>query len=408
MRRSYCTAKSIREHFLARNIPSRTAFVDRFALPSAGSEARPTGIVNLETLLAPTFAGNAVWQWLLAAGLVVILFIFLGLLRRLVRGRLHTWSSQTSHRFDDALFHVVDSTKAWFLLVLSFWVGSLVLVVPEPWHGRLQIGFIVVLLVQIGVWGVRLLVWGIDQRYSGDDVDPAVRTSLTLVRIAGRVIVWSAVALMALATAGVDITALVAGLGVGGIAIALALQSILTDLFASVSIVLDKPFVVGDFIIVGSEMGTVSLIGLKTTRVRSLGGEEISFANNDLLSSRIRNYKRMLERRVVFKIGVVYQTTEAQLIAVPKIVREIVEGLDRVRFDRCHFAEYGAFSLDFEIVYYVLDPDYNLHMDIRQQINLVIFRRFAADGIEFAYPTQTVLMPLPPSGSRPSVPGRSE
>jgi small-conductance mechanosensitive channel len=177
---------------------------------------------------------------------------------------------------------------------------------------------------------------------------------------------------------------------VGGIAVALAAQNILGDLFASLSIVFDKPFVLGDFIIIGDSMGTVEQIGLKTTRIRSLSGEQLIFSNNDLLSSRIRNFKRMQERRVVFSVGVVYQTTKAQLETIPGILREAVEAQDSTRFDRAHFKEFGDFSLNFEVVYHVLTPDFGKYMDVQQAINFVIFERFDELGIEFAYPTQSI------------------
>jgi len=189
---------------------------------------------------------------------------------------------------------------------------------------------------------------------------------------------------------GVDITALIAGLGIGGIAVALALQNVLGDLFASLSIVLDKPFVIGDFIIVDDLLGTVEHIGLKTTRVRSLFGEQLVFSNSDLLNSRIRNYKRMHERRIVFSLGVTYQTPYEKLAAIPDIIREIIELQEQVRFDRAHFKEYGDFALEFEIVYYMLVPDYNAYMDTQQAINLALYERFEKEGISFAYPTQTL------------------
>ena len=189
---------------------------------------------------------------------------------------------------------------------------------------------------------------------------------------------------------GVEITALVASLGITGIAVALAVQNILSDLFASLSIVLDKPFVIGDFIIVDNYMGSVEHIGLKTTRVRSLSGEQLVFSNNDLLKSRVRNYKRMAERRVVFSIGVTYQTPLEKLKQIPATIREIIESQETVRFDRAHFQGYGDFALLFEVVYYVLDPDYNRYMDIQQAINLAIFLLFEEQGIKFAYPTQTL------------------
>ncbi len=205
--------------------------------------------------------------------------------------------------------------------------------------------------------------------------------------------VWTIVLLLLLGNLGVQITPLLAGLGVGGIAVALAAQNVLGDLFASLSIVLDKPFAVGDFLIIGDFLGTVEQVGIKTTRLRSLSGEQLVFSNNDLLNSRIRNYGRMYERRVLFSIGVTYQTPSEKLRRIPRIVREAVEAQDRVRFDRSHFKEYGDFALVFETVYYVLAADYNIYMDIQQAINLRIYEQFEAEGIEFAYPTQTVYVP---------------
>jgi small-conductance mechanosensitive channel len=189
-----------------------------------------------------------------------------------------------------------------------------------------------------------------------------------------------------------DVTALVAGMGIGGIAVALALQNILGDLFASLSIVLDKPFVIGDFIIVGELMGGVEKIGLKTTRVRSLSGEQLIFSNSDLLNSRIRNYKRMQERRIPFGFGVTYQTTPDQLEAIPALIKSIIECEEGLRFDRAHFKGFGESSYDFEVVYYINTPDYNAYMDAQQTINLALCRGFAERGIEFAYPTRTIHM----------------
>ncbi|MGH7446139.1 MAG: mechanosensitive ion channel family protein, partial [Longimicrobiales bacterium] len=203
---------------------------------------------------------------------------------------------------------------------------------------------------------------------------------------------YSVLVLMGLSNLGFDITALIAGLGIGGIAIALALQNVLGDLFASLSIVLDRPFIIGDFIIVDNLAGTVEYIGLKTTRVKSLSGEQLVFANGDLLSSRVRNFKRMYERRIVFSLGVTYQTPRAQLEQIPSMIRAAVERQQNTRFDRSHFLAYGDFSLNFETVYYVLVPEYNTYMDVQQAINFEIHRAFEDAGIEFAYPTQTVFV----------------
>ncbi len=176
----------------------------------------------------------------------------------------------------------------------------------------------------------------------------------------------------------------------GGIAIALATQSILSDLFASLSILLDRPFEVGHFIIVGDHLGSVEKIGLKTTRIRSLSGELIIFGNNDLLQSRIRNFTHFQERRVVFKFGVLYGTPAEKLKKIPGMVREIIEKTDNTRFDRAHFMAFGDYSLLFEIVYYVLSPDYTEYMNIQEKINFAILERFEEEGIQFAFPTRTV------------------
>ncbi|HEY4647217.1 MAG TPA: mechanosensitive ion channel family protein, partial [Steroidobacteraceae bacterium] len=218
--------------------------------------------------------------------------------------------------------------------------------------------------------------------------DRAAASSFSIIGFAARALIWSLVVLLTLDNLGVNITALVAGLGIGGIAIALAVQNVLGDLFASLSITLDKPFVIGDFLIIGDFLGTVEYIGIKSTRLRSLSGEQIVLSNADLLGSRIRNYGRMFERRVLFTLGVTYETPREKLRQLPEILRRIVEGEADTRFDRSHFAKYGPASLDLEIVYYVLSPDYNRYMDIQQAINLRIHEEFEKLGVEFAYPTQ--------------------
>ena len=193
---------------------------------------------------------------------------------------------------------------------------------------------------------------------------------------------------------GFNVTAVLTGLGVGGIAIALAAQTILGDLFNYFVIFFDKPFEVGDFIIVDDKLGVVEFIGLKTTRLKSLGGEQIIFSNSNLTSSRVHNYKRMNERRILFNFNVEYSTTLKKLEAIPEIIRAIVERQKLTRFDRAHFKAYGDSGLNFEIVYYTLDPDYNKYMDIQQAINLNIFKEFQARDIRFAFPTYSVHLPI--------------
>ena len=232
----------------------------------------------------------------------------------------------------------------------------------------------------------------VTRRVAKDGEDGLNLEAYSVITWIAKAALWTIVVLLALNNLGIQITALVAGLGISGIAVALAVQNILGDLFASLSIVMDRPFVIGDFIIVGDQMGTVEHVGLKTTRVRSLSGEQIVFSNTDLLSSRIRNYRLMNERRVLFTLGMTYQTPAEKLERIPGMIQEIIEAQEQVRFDRAHFASYGDFSLNFEIVYWVLDRDYALYMDIQQEINLALYRKFEEEGIEFAYPTQTLFI----------------
>ena len=251
-------------------------------------------------------------------------------------------------------------------------------------------------LLQLGLWansGFRCWIELYRERAMKANIGAA--TSIGAMAFIGQVVLWSVVLLLGLDNLGVDVTALIAGLGVGGIAVALAVQNILGDLFASLSIVIDKPFVVGDFIIVDTFAGTVEYVGLKTTRIRSLGGEQIVFANSDLLQARVRNYKRMWERRILFNFGVLYQTTPDQLEKIPVLVKTIIEQQPLARFDRAHFAKFGDSSLDYEVVYWMQDPDYTKYMDTQQAINLALVREFEAHGIGFAYPTRTLFVEGP-------------
>ena len=225
-----------------------------------------------------------------------------------------------------------------------------------------------------------------------DAAATSIRNAISLIKFLARTAIWSLAILMVLDNLGLDVTTLVAGLGIGGIAIALAAQNILGDLFASLAIILDKPFVVGDFIIFGEFSGTVERVGVKTTRLRSLSGEQLVVPNADLLSTRLRNMRRMHERRAVFTLGVVYETPYETLKRIPQMLQEIVEAEETARFDRAHFASYGDFSLNFEVVYYVLSPEYAKYMDTQQSIYFNIFKRFEDEGIAFAYPTKTVIM----------------
>ncbi|MGD9385988.1 MAG: mechanosensitive ion channel family protein [Thioalkalispiraceae bacterium] len=339
--------------------------------------------------LETQFLGNPLMTWIIALGIGMIALTVLGIIRFLACKQLNRLTKQHDAAFWPIMLEATKKTKWLFLLILSILLGSLALDLSEALRNILNHSVIIALLLQGGLWASAVLRISIESyRQQQLDKEPASVTTLNLLNFSGRLIIWSIILLLLLDNLGVNITALVAGLGVGGIAVALALQTILGDLFASLSIVLDKPFVVGDFLIIGDLLGSVENVGLKTTRLRSLSGEQLVFSNADLLNSRIRNFGRMYERRVQFDVGVTYQTPRDKLVKIPEIIREAVEGLDKTRFDRSHFKAYGDFALVFESVYYVKGPDYNQYMDCQQAINLHIHERFEQEGIEFAYPTQ--------------------
>ncbi|MBN2366163.1 MAG: mechanosensitive ion channel family protein [Calditrichaeota bacterium] len=337
------------------------------------------------------FYNNTLQQWAIGIGAAVVTFILLRIIKGLLHRRISKMAQKSNTDIDDLVAELIRKIHFLLLLMISLFVGTYFLTLSDKILDIFQVLIILALLLQGGIWGTTVIQWWVN-RYKKERMteDAASVTTFSALGLVLKIVVWSIVLLLALDNLGINITALVAGLGVGGIAVALAVQNILGDLFASLSIVLDKPFVIGDFIIIDNYLGSVEHIGLKTTRIRSLGGEQLIFSNSDLLNSRIRNYKRMFERRVVFALGVIYQTPAEKLKKIPGIIRQIIESQENVRFDRAHFKDYGDFSLNFEIVYWVKSPDYNVYMDIQQAINLEIFRQFKENEIEFAYPTQLI------------------
>ena len=353
-----------------------------------------------ETALAPLrarqFLGLDGADWLVFFAVWLGTALVLYAVNRLLVRRTTAFFRRTATVLDDYLADLLVGTRWFFLTAVGLYVATRV-VEPGPRvaAGVASLAFLL-LLVQAVLWFNRLVARYI-RTYNAARLedDPGAVTTMQAVGFMSRLAVYSVALLLALSNLGVDITALVASLGIGGIAVALALQKVLSDLFASLSIVLDKPFVVGDFLIVGDFLGSVEKVGLKTTRLRSLSGEQLVFSNTDLLDSRIRNYKRMQERRVLFGFGVTYQTPPDVLEALPALAQQIVEAQEGVRFDRAHFKALGASSLDFEVVYYVLSADYAVYMDVQQQINFALFREVQAAGADFAYPTQTLHVAQP-------------
>lgn len=339
-------------------------------------------------------ADNLVWAWLLAVGIFLGVLAFLLALRAVLTRFLAHRFERTGKPWAERGAELASRTTFLFLLMLAVFAGSLSLKLPPEVGKVLQALLLTAFLWQLGIWGSRLVTLWLNRVISKRraEGDAAAATTLSSVGLLARIAIWSIVVLVVLQNLGVNVTALAAGVGIAGIAIAFAAQNILADLFSFLAIVVDKPFLVGDFIAAGPVEGTVERIGIKTTRIRSLTGEEAVVSNSELLRGWIRDYTNMRERRVLFHFAVDYQTPHEKLAAIPNLVRELVENTANVRFDRVHFKEYGEFGLVFEVVYFVLSPSYREYMDAQQAINFALHKRFSEEGIKFALPVRRLLL----------------
>ena len=339
--------------------------------------------------LSIQFLNNQVSDYLLALTILVVSILLLKIFRRIAINRLKKWATKTENIYDDAIIRIIERN-----LIPIAYIGSVYLAVSNlTLHPILDRVIEVLVVIASNVLAIRLFKASVEYiikiywiTYHRDNAN--IEQSIDALIPAIRVVVWLIGIVFLLDNLGFDISAVVASLGIGGVAIALASQGILQDLFSYFSILLDRPFELGDFIIVGDYLGTVEYVGIKTTRLKSINGEEIIIANTDLTGSRIRNFKRMRQRRIVFNLGVVYKTSTEQLAKIPVLIEEIINNTQHTRFDRAHFSGYGEYSLDFEVVYFIDSNDYNIYMNAQQQINLNIKSEFAKYNIEFAYPTQ--------------------
>lgn len=344
----------------------------------------------MEWLNAHTFLRIPARDWAAAALTVVVTYVLLASLLRLIGNRLEARARRTGYRFDILASAALRDTHPLFIGLAALLAGSYFIALPTRIANKLDHIWFVIIGFQIALWlnrGVKLWAREKLSAQSQTTRNPVITSMMAWVL---RFALWSTLLLAILANVGVNVTAFVASLGVGGVAVALAVQNILSDLFASLAIGLDKPFEIGDFIVFESIAGTVQHVGLKTTRIRSLSGEEIVTSNTALLKSTIHNYKRMSERRIAFTFGVTYDAHAAQLQKIPDIVRNAVEAAGNTRFDRAHFKEFGENALNFEVVYFVTSPDFNLYMDIQQRINLSILEGLEHLGTAFALPTRTI------------------
>lgn len=340
--------------------------------------------------------GSPAWRWALGLGIAAVCFFVFLALRRLVVGRItkmvekaRAAAPEEHTRLNDFVLEPLKGLHGFFLFVLSLYIGaSACPITPEVQHG-INTAMVIASLLQLGFVAQRITA-SVTARWLASRSEASSATLAAGLRFAARVVIWSVVVLLVLSNLGVEISTLIAGLGVGGVAAALAVQNVLGDLFASLALYFDRPFDIGDFIVVGNDNGNVLHIGMRSTRVRSLSGEEIVFPNADLMQSRIHNYRRMSERRVVLEIGVLYGTKTELLREAVQILKDVIGKAENVRLDRAHFKGFGASSLDLEAVYFVLDRDYTIFMNCQEAINLEIMSRFEKAGLDFAFPTRTL------------------
>jgi small-conductance mechanosensitive channel len=354
--------------------------------------------------LGVPFLGSSVRAWIVAVGIAAASYLVLLLVRRLVIRRVGKLAGKAVSGLDDLnalAIELAERTRRGLLLLTVIYFGSFTL--PARVDAVLRSAAVLAILLQLALWAlIGIDFWVASTRRKRLAEDAASVTLIGALGFIGKLVLWTVLVLLILDNLGVNVTALVAGLGVGGLAVALALQNILGDLLASLSIILDKPFVLGDTINLGDLTGTVENVGLKTTHLRSVTGEQLVVPNSDLVKSRIRNYKRMAERQVTLCFGVVYGIPAETLAAIPGLVREIVEAQGEVRFGRAHVKRLAESSIEVEAAYTVLSPDYNLYMDRQQAINLALLRRLEEHGIALAFPTRTVHLAEGASGtSRP-------
>ena len=343
----------------------------------------------MQEFLNLTFWNNTVLDYAKFLVALLLSIIILLIFKRILLKRLETWAKKTPTSLDDVLVRAAKRYLLPLLYIGAFYLNTKWLTLSDG-DARVIDVITLAFVMMLGAVVVSTILIFLFNKYFEKKNKNADKLAMKWIGVFIKIVVWICALLLFLDNLDVKITALVAGLGIGGIAVAFAAQAILEDLFSFVTIFFDRPFELEDFIIVDDLMGNVEHIGIKTTRVRSLFGEQLIFSNKDLTNSRVRNYKRMQTRRVNFWLGVTYDTPIDKLKSIPGIIQKIIDDLEGTTFDRAHFAEFADSSLSFEIVYYVLSQDYNVYMDKQQEINFQIKEEFDNRGIEFAFPTQTL------------------
>jgi small-conductance mechanosensitive channel len=355
------------------------------------------------------FLGNPVMNWGLAVITFLVTLTVLPIVKGFIAARRRSWTPNDRLQFHSAIeltTLLAARTSRVFLFAVALYLASRDLTFPPPVERAITIIIVCVFWLQVGLWAMASVRFAIDlRRARSSGLDALLTGSMDIILFCAGLVIWAMVLLLALDNLGVQIKPLLAGLGIGGIAIALAVQTLLGDLLASMSIALDKPFSVGDSLTIGDYQGTVEHIGVKSTRLRSLSGEQIIIANADIVKARVRNFGRMSERRAVFQFGINYDTPTDVLAAIPGEVRRIVEAQADTRFDRCHLLTYGDTALQFELVYFMTKSDFGLYADTQQAINLALLDRLRAMKVQLAAPTRALVyveLPVGSAGAKPS------
>ena len=336
--------------------------------------------------------GNPLRDWLFAAAAAIAVWALLWSIRRYGAARYKAYSAAGRATLVRLIAYVVGNTKQIFLIAVAIDSGQEFLTLPGKIQRVVSSAVVILILFQIGLWAGRAVRFYLETKEGEHGADRSFAGSLDIISFVSRVAIWSLLILVALDNLGVNITALLAGLGVGGIAVALALQNVLGDLFASLSIALDKPFVMGDNLTIDTFIGRVERIGIKSTRLRSESGEQIILSNADILKSRVRNFGRLPEQRVLTTIRVNFDTPAGKLEEIPKLLERIVREQVNARFDRCHLRLLGETAFHFELSYFVQRPAVNPMLDLQQAVNFRIIDELQRQGIGFAYPTQLVYL----------------
>ena len=339
---------------------------------------------------------NSLTDWLVAGIVAVAVWSGLWIVRRLIASRYKKHSIAQHGMPVRLLAHLAANTKQFLFVAIALGAAQTSVTLPATIQHTVSYTVMILVLLQVGLWAGRALAFYLETKELERGADQVFAGSLDIINFVARMLIWSLVILVALENFGVNITALLAGLGVGGVAVALALQNILGDLFASLSIALDKPFVVGDSLVIDTFVGKVEHIGIKTTRLRSETGEQIILSNADILKSRVRNFGRAPEQRILATIRVTYDTPTDTLRGIPKLLEDIVRDQPNSRFERCQLKTLADSGLLFELSYFVQQPSANSPLDLQQAVNFRIIDEFRRLGVEFDYPTQRVILVRPP------------